>query len=104
MLNVQELKAGAEKKFAAEIIDKVGYIAGECWARHVEFKLGEINEVIAAGRKLQVTDAKQFSEAELKELEADLLTLKHLGMKNEIIDHLSKALITAGVSPAIFNR
>lgn len=104
MLNVQELKASAEKKFAAEIVDKVNYIATDCWPNHVEFKLGEINEVIAAGRKLQVTEAKQFSEEEIKELESDLVTLKRVGMKSEAVDHLSKALIDAGVSPAIFNR
>lgn len=102
MLDMVRLRRQSGEAFVAQMRDKVDWVSNQCWPANLELNLKEINELIVAGVKLGVCQAKIFSAEEITEMVSDLSSLRTLEMKAEAREYLISALAKKGVDPRIF--
>lgn len=97
-----QIKERSKVQFAKVMKAKVRWLAKNCWPSHLEFKLKEINEIIEAGRKMEVTTASLLDEKEIKEYAEKFAPLLTLEMGNDVYALLVFALEAKGVHHEIF--
>ncbi|MEK7203830.1 MAG: hypothetical protein AAB627_01990 [Patescibacteria group bacterium] len=103
MLDIVALRTQAAEAFVAQLRDKAVWLAERCWASNLEAYIQEINEIIEAGRKMKVTEARQFLVDEIAEMVTDLSPLRTLKMKKEAREYIVVALLKNGVDPKVFD-
>ncbi len=97
MLNTKALQKEARAAFVQQASQLVIFIATQCYAWKFDDKLKELNVIITAAQKFDVTKAKAFTEEEIKEFTQDLKDLHALGMKKRINEHVISVLKNKGL-------
>ena len=91
-------KDKATQQFKKVLLDKISWISEKCWPEVLELRLKEMNRVIEAGKKMGVTAASIFTEAEIKELAEQFAPFRVLEMNEEIRSLLFRVLNAKGVN------
>lgn len=97
MLNTKALRNEAKAAFVPQVSQLVIFITTQAYVYRFDDKLKELNTIIVAAQKFEVTRAKVFTEEEIKELTQDLKDLHALGMKRRMNEHLIAALKNKGL-------
>ena len=98
----EELKAKAEQGFEKQLRKSIDWVSDKCWVFNLENRLNDINELIKAGRQLEIHDAETMTEDEIKQLVADFTPLRTLEMNSEVRARLIEVLISKGINKSLF--
>jgi len=102
MERTAELKERAKAQFAKVVKEKVDWIAARCWPCNIAVNLKEMNNIIEAGQKMEVTTAIIFNEEEIKKLVEDFTPLRTLKMDADIKALLIRTLEDKGIHHEVF--
>lgn len=103
-VKVEVYKEKATEQFKALLLDQVKWLAEKCWPSNWEHNLKKLNGIIEAGKKMQVTTASTFSEAEIEEIATKLIPFRVLEMNAELQALLIQALENKGVHHEVFAK
>lgn len=81
---VKLYKEKAAEQFRKLVLEKIEWISKDCWPSNLEFQLKKLNNIIEAGKKMEVTTASTFSELEIQELADQIGPFRVLEMNGEI--------------------
>ncbi|GEM_PF-2667352 len=104
MLNTKALRNEAKVAFISQLSQKVIYIATQCWASSIDSRLKDVNSIILAARKFDLTKVEIFTDAEITEITQDLKDLHALGMKKRMNEHLISVLRNRGMADEVLEK